>query len=192
MNFEIELDYERFLSWEYANMYCYSLEVGYKKGWGMPTIEEMKAIAETNNLRYDAYWTGEHPNDNDCSAVYRISTNQITYESITNRYGIIPTRDVEPLLVEIAPIEYETKLVWHEAKLYCFLLTIDGKVGWRLPTTKEFKAIYLSDNDLKGSYWSSEEYFPRVMSVNMHSCHPSYTLSSQVRNVRPVRTLYEL
>ena len=41
-------------------------------------------------------------------------------------------------MIEIAPEEYHKKLTYTDAKLYCFSLNIDGKVGWRLPTQKEF------------------------------------------------------
>ena len=51
-------------------------------------------------------------------------------------------------MIEIAPkeFEFETKR-YDEAKLYCFSLSIDGKVGWRLPTKEELDSIYESDND---------------------------------------------
>ena len=41
-------------------------------------------------------------------------------------------------MIEIAPVEYHKKLTYTDSKLYCFSLNIDGKVGWRLPTQKEF------------------------------------------------------
>ena len=60
--------------------------------------------------------------------------------------------------IEIAPKEYEKWLNWHDAKLYCELLTIDGKMDWRLPTKDELNEIYTSENDFVGSYyWSSTE-----------------------------------
>ena len=61
--------------------------------------------------------------------------------------------------IEIAPKEYERRLNWNDAKLYCELLTIDGKMDWRLPTKDELNEIYNSENDFVGSYyWSSTEY----------------------------------
>ena len=60
---------------------------------------------------------------------------------------------------EIAPKSTELRLTWDEARLYCFALEIDGKVGWRLPTKDELNEIYKSDNDLVGTnYWSSTEF----------------------------------
>ena len=60
--------------------------------------------------------------------------------------------------IEIAPKEYERRLNWNDAKLYCELLTIDGKMDWRLPTKDELNEIYNSENDFVGSYyWSSTE-----------------------------------
>jgi hypothetical protein len=59
---------------------------------------------------------------------------------------------------EIAPKSTERILTWHEARLYCFSLGIDGNVGWRLPTKDELNVIYKSDNDFVGLiYWSSTE-----------------------------------
>ena len=59
---------------------------------------------------------------------------------------------------EIAPKETEIKSNWDDAKLYCFTLNIDGKVGWRLPTIDELREIYNSENDFeKYWYWSSTD-----------------------------------
>jgi hypothetical protein len=42
----------------------------------------------------------------------------------------------------VAPIEYiKDTLLYNEAKLYCFSLNIDGKVGWRLPTVAECEVM---------------------------------------------------
>lgn len=44
--------------------------------------------------------------------------------------------------IEIAPYEYWTdELPFQEAKLYCFSLNIDGKIGWRFPTLQECDMI---------------------------------------------------
>lgn len=60
---------------------------------------------------------------------------------------------------EISPKSYEVALSWDDARLYCFSLNIDGKTGWRLPTMKELKEIYESENDFEqGWYWSSSWY----------------------------------
>lgn len=60
--------------------------------------------------------------------------------------------------IEISPKEYEAPLLFQEAKLYCFSLNIDGKIGWRLPTIEELDGIYTSINDFsKNWYWSSTE-----------------------------------
>jgi hypothetical protein len=60
---------------------------------------------------------------------------------------------------EIAPKSTEIQANWDDARLYCFSLNIDGKVGWRLPTREELNAIYQSESDFEKSYyWSSTEY----------------------------------
>ena len=44
--------------------------------------------------------------------------------------------------IEIAPYEYwNEELLFEEAKLYCFSLNIDGKIGWRFPTIQECDMI---------------------------------------------------
>jgi hypothetical protein len=57
------------------------------------------------------------------------------------------------MTIEIAPEEYHKKLTWNESILYCFSLNIDGKIGWRLPTRKEFSV------DMHGLYlcWVQED-----------------------------------
>lgn len=57
--------------------------------------------------------------------------------------------------IEIAPKETEILSNWHDAKLHCSSLTVDGKTGWRLPTLEELNQIYESNNDFeKWYYWS--------------------------------------
>jgi len=59
---------------------------------------------------------------------------------------------------EIAPKSTEIQSTWDDARLYCFSLNIDGKVGWRLPTKQELNEIYQSENDFRKTfYWSSTE-----------------------------------
>ena len=62
-------------------------------------------------------------------------------------------------MIEIAPKEYEVSLSFDESKMYCFLLNVDGKLGWRLPTIEELEGIYTCINDFRknGWYWSSTE-----------------------------------
>jgi hypothetical protein len=59
---------------------------------------------------------------------------------------------------EIAPKSTEVQTNWEEARMYCFSLNIDGKIGWRLPTKEELNDIYESENDFEEwYYWSSTE-----------------------------------
>lgn len=64
---------------------------------------------------------------------------------------------------EIAPQSTERQLKWNDAKMYCFSLTIDGKTGWRLPTSAEHAligvALWEQFNQLRSScylFWDSE------------------------------------
>ena len=59
---------------------------------------------------------------------------------------------------EIAPKSTEIQANWGGARMYCFSLKVDGKVGWRLPTKDELNEIYQSENDYELDwYWSSTE-----------------------------------
>lgn len=64
-----------------------------------------------------------------------------------------------PMNIEIAPKSTEIQANWDDARLYCFGLNIDGKIGWRLPTREELNEIYKSLNDFKNywHYWSSTD-----------------------------------
>ena len=62
--------------------------------------------------------------------------------------------------IEIAPPEYWKDLLYEDAKLYCFSLTIDGKVGWRLP--RENESI---DNC---GYWCLCEDNPLKLPLQVH------------------------
>jgi hypothetical protein len=66
----------------------------------------------------------------------------------------------KPLDFEIAPKSTEVQATLDEAKMYCFSLELDGKVGWRLPTKYELIKIYRIDNDFeKDWYLSSTEFY---------------------------------
>ena len=47
------------------------------------------------------------------------------------------------MTIEIAPTEYWIQCTYPEALLYCTMLKIDGKVGWKIPTYKQYV-----DNDM--------------------------------------------
>lgn len=67
--------------------------------------------------------------------------------------------------VELSPPEYTRVMTWDEAKLYCFALNIDGKIGWRMPSMLELHSfreemiysvspVYPKPN----RYWSKAEH----------------------------------
>ena len=79
-------------------------------------------------------------------------------------------------MIEIAPKEYEFEMKsYDEAKLFCFSLNVDGKVGWRLPTKDELKVIYERDNDFLLK--TSAGYPPFYLSSSVHVIDGTYLLS---------------
>jgi hypothetical protein len=42
--------------------------------------------------------------------------------------------------IELAPLS-EMAMSYTEAKMYCFALTYNGKIGWRLPSYEEWEII---------------------------------------------------
>ena len=57
---------------------------------------------------------------------------------------------------EISPKETEIRASWDEAKMYCFSLNIDGKIGWRLPTTEELHNMLMTGTNFTFKYWTTE------------------------------------
>jgi hypothetical protein len=60
--------------------------------------------------------------------------------------------------IEIAPTS-ENWLSYEEALVYCFALNIDGKIGWRLPTDREFQ------NNCRIRGWYLNEQCPEPLTV---------------------------
>jgi hypothetical protein len=70
-------------------------------------------------------------------------------------------------MIEIAPEEYWVECTWQEIKLYLFVLTIDGKQDWRLPTEEEQEDWFVSIPNIKAERWTItdtlvEEWYTRV------------------------------
>ena len=78
---------------------------------------------------------------------------------------------------EIAPKSTEIEATWEEARVYCFSLNIDGKVGWRLPTGEELKDIYKTDNEYATDWyhWTADDW--------------DFSGTSHKLYVRPIRDL---
>ena len=60
--------------------------------------------------------------------------------------------------IEIAPTS-ENWLSYEEALVYCFALNIDGKIGWRMPTDREFQ------NNCRIRGWYLNEQCPESLTV---------------------------
>jgi hypothetical protein len=86
--------------------------------------------------------------------------------------------------------QYEKKLNWDDALLYCSLLMIDGYDDWRMPTLQELKCInHVLSNDCY--YWSVDckddnvcvQYVNERASIR----HQTYQYKSNQYFFRPVR-----
>lgn len=108
--------------------------------------------------------------------------------------------------IELAPFKYAKEMTWDEARLYCFSLNINGKVGWRLPTMKELHWLgsngFISQVETECGikrriprYWSSESHqeYMDVAWVGMPmigDVHTTWDSKSRTTTfARPVRDL---
>lgn len=95
------------------------------------------------------------------------------------------------MYIELSPKEYETRLNWNDAKLYCDLLNIDGKMDWRLPTIRELSEI--SDNPTfldDTCYWSSDHYNDGLACLFYPVKKTEYYNNNNLKyHVRPIRTV---
>ena len=65
----------------------------------------------------------------------------------------------KPLPFEVAPKSSEVKATLDEARMYCFSLKVDGRVGWRLPTKYELLKIFQKENDFEKDWYLSSTVF---------------------------------
>lgn len=94
---------------------------------------------------------------------------------------------------EIAPKSTEIQANWDDARLYCFSLNIDGKVGWRLPAKEELNQIYKSmkHDFARDYYWSSTEFgdygaWYQNFNVGYQNFSPNKNESRFVRAIRNI------
>ena len=97
--------------------------------------------------------------------------------------------------IEIAPYHTEKELSYENALLYCFMLKIDDKVGWRIPTYAELVYIHDKlDNDFSGWYLSSKinhingSIKLKNFSESKHGFN-LWVVPDSLAYIRPVRTI---
>jgi hypothetical protein len=159
-------EFEEFITYEEAIEYCSLLEIVGKRNWRLPTIEELDifdCFEYNHDLEEYMYWAkSDNPTESDSVSTYYFTIEDSVDVYKTSMCYCRPVRDLknDPSIldsIEVAPIEYHEILHWDEARLYCFSLTIDGTVGWRMPTCDELDELFLSDYDFhRLIYWSSE------------------------------------
>ena len=53
--------------------------------------------------------------------------------------------------LEVAPEKYFIdEVTYNEARMYCFMLSVDGEFGWRLPTYNEIEYLRRLNPDVYG------------------------------------------
>jgi hypothetical protein len=107
------------------------------------------------------------------------------------------------MAIELSPKQYETKLNWDDARVYCFSMNIDGAIGWRLPTINEVTALKLNggfywcaQDQHAENYWSSDTnsmkhlpYDPANYAPALYGTRLEFDLKDEENHVRPVRTI---
>jgi hypothetical protein len=88
-------------NWDQAVVYCYNKEVGGRKGWRLPTIEELASLVDTTqhtpalpsghpfvNVQSDLYWSStEYASVPDAAwAVFMFGGNVISYSMNSSLY----------------------------------------------------------------------------------------------------------
>jgi hypothetical protein len=60
-------------------------------------------------------------------------------------------------MIELAPEEYWVECTFQEIKLYLFVLTINGKQDWRLPTEEEQENWFANIPNINAERWTIED-----------------------------------
>ena len=71
-------------NWSNALLHCYPREVGGRKGWRLPTIEELASLIDPNNPGGNPDLPPGHPFSNVQSSVYSIYWSATTHASNTS------------------------------------------------------------------------------------------------------------
>jgi hypothetical protein len=105
----------------------------------------------------------------------------------------------KPLDFEIAPKSSEVQATFDEARMYCFSLNVDGKVGWRLPTKYELIKIYNKvSHDFEKDWYTSctgyshhsifmVDFCDGVTGGRAEACMKTETMPRYVRAVRDLK-----
>lgn len=125
--------------------------------------------------------------------------SKLTYNDAVATINSTRRTSLEDLDFEIAPYSYEIECAWNDAEFYCFMLLIDGKKGWRLPTLRELSLIRKCPTTRlqmpRYSYWSAETAdeaqfaWTMLFNAGSGSWRPDYARKSASRTIRPVRSL---
>lgn len=187
--------YAKRLGYHDAVEYCNNLLIDGKSGWKLPTLTQLSYYShdsgDNGGFFYEQYWFNDDNTirgrkmlyDFDERDVYLVDSDALVY--------CRPVRDIEittNLLdnIELGPTERCIK--WEDAKLYCFSLNVEGKIGWRLPTIEELDAIYEFHKNYNGWYWSDKsdggEIYYKDLQTGLHGFGTTEYLGIGVLPVR--------
>lgn len=164
--FEISpTEYTASLSYADAVDYCNNLVIDGKSGWKLPTLTQLSYYSHTSGkssgFMYDLYWILDDNIARGLKIAYDFDDRDVRLIAADAAIYCRPVRDIEITVDLIDNIELgptTSCIKWEDAKLYCFSLNIDGKIGWRLPTIEELDAIHERYKTFNSWYWSDNSY----------------------------------
>lgn len=136
--------------------------------------------------------------------VFRIKPNSsVELPRFTESKYIFNYYRGKPMAIELSPKQYQTRLNWDDARVYCFSMNIDGSIGWRLPTIDEITALNLNggfywclQDQRAENYWYSSTnsmnhlpYDPDTYAPALYGTRLEFDLKDEENIVRPVRTI---
>jgi len=187
--------YEQHLDYRDSRVYCEMVDIDNKNDWHLPTLQQLGYYQfMAANFEWDSYWVLDDNLVDDRRLTYEFSDQDAT---LVNRYELAYCRPVRDIIIDselvntIEWIELDTEQMnWNSARLYCFALRIDGKVGWRLPTIEELDSLHhtkVIQSDL--GYWSSNVYETEVVYKDFETGLRSFYTLDNYLNIIAVRDL---
>lgn len=187
--------YEQFLDYRDSRVYCEMITIDDKEDWHLPTLQQLAYYNfMAANFEWSSYWVWDNNLVDDRRLCFNFSDQDAT---LVNRFQNAYCRPVRELVIDpdlVNKIEWLEldidRLKWDDARLYCFSLNIDGKVGWRLPTIEELDSLHHTGK-IKSelTYWSSKTYEDEAVIKSFDFGLRSFTMLDNYLHIIAVRDL---